>query len=78
MMETSFRQSATCDIIEYISSMESDHWEAQIWKSAGLTLLDSQILAGTHGRTQSSSIEEFIARHPLLEVSTIALSTGSS
>ena len=69
MMETSFRQSATCDIIEYISSMESDHWEAQ---NLEISWVDAPGFADTGGPHMDAHnlvlIEEFIARHPQLGV----------
>ena len=69
MMETSYRQSATYDVIEYISSMESDHWEAQ---NLEISWVDAPGFADTSGPHMDAHnlvlIEEFIARHRQLGV----------
>ena len=69
IMETSFRESATYDVIEYISSMESDHWEAQ---NLEISWVDAPGFADTGGPHMDAHnlvlIEEFIARHQQLGV----------
>ncbi|KAI6656826.1 hypothetical protein LOD99_16129 [Oopsacas minuta] len=67
LMATSYRESTTDNVIEYITSLKSDHWGAQ---NLEISWVDSPGFADTQGKHKDaenlSLIEEFISQHPQL------------